>query len=831
MISESILSHLSVIKRDGTLCSYNRENIKNAIKKAIEAYEICRTATNCSLSDAEKENETEFFTNKVEEEIEKSFLKREKENSAKKSNEQFVAGYQESPYLLKENQNQNEKFPPAEIFSSGFYIEVEQIQDLVVHVLRSEGKGNIASIYSEYREKRSWERQRKTELLRAVDEITNSTSRESNIKRDNGNIDGDSAMGTMLQYGSALSKNYTDNELLLPEIKNAVKHGDIYIHDKDFYPMGTLTCTQIPLDKLFERGFNTGHGSCRSPQSIGSYAAQTAVIIQANQNDNHGGQAIPLFDFYLAPGVKKTFRKILIKIIEIWCLANEIQNIDTTQLDSKLWGVKDKAEVKKLLFSDNPGKENNPLWKDWNRIWEKTVEETEKQTYQAMESLIANLNTMHSRAGAQVPFSSLNFGMDISEEGRMVSRNLMLAQEAGLGNGETSIFPITIFQVKEGVNYNPDDPNYDLFKLAIRVSAKRLFPNFVFVDAPFNLQYYNPDDPETIIATMGCRTRVIGNVNGKETPVGRGNLSFTTINLPALGIRHGFLYREEHKDVKNTTFDESSFFAELDQMIDLGICQLLERYEVQKSKRVANFPFLMGENLWRGSENLSREDVLAHVIDQGTLSLGFIGLAECLVALTGNHHGETDAAQKLGLKIIGYMRQKMDEATSAYHLNFSLLATPAEGLSGYFTKIDKKRYGVIPGVTDREYYTNSFHVPVYYKIGFEDKIRIEAPYHALTNAGHISYVEVDGDLCQNLDAFEMIVRCMKENGIGYGSINHPVDRDPVCGYTGIIDGDTCPGCGRNLKPAEQFVAVFEIEDIHNTSVSNTERFTEVYNNV
>ena len=427
------------------------------------------------------------------------------------------------------------------------------------------------------------------------------------------------------------------------------------------------------------------------------------------------------------------------------------------------------------------------------------IDKTEKETYQAMESLIHNLNTMHSRAGAQVPFSSINFGMDTSEEGRMVSKNLLLAQEAGLGNGETPIFPILIFQVKEGINYNPEDINYDLFQLSLRVSAKRLFPNFVFVDAPFNLQYYDPKDPETIIATMGCRTRVIGNINGKETPVGRGNLSFSTINLPRLGIKHGVLYRQQNSGNEKEAYDEEAFYQELDELIDMCIRQLLSRYELQKKKKVKNFPFLMGQKIWRGSERLDNNDELGDTIDSGTLSVGFIGLAECLIALRGGHHGESEELQNFGLEIVNHMRNKLDEATERYHLNFSLLATPAEGLSGYFTKIDREKYGEIKGITDKEYYTNSFHIPVYYHISAFDKIKKEAPYHALTNAGHITYVEVDGDLSQNIEAFEALVRCMKESGIGYGSINHPIDRDQICGYSGVISGKRCPKCGRVLE--------------------------------
>ena len=408
---------------------------------------------------------------------------------------------------------------------------------------------------------------------------------------------------------------------------------------------------------------------------------------------------------------------------------------------------------------------------------------TERDTYQAMEGLVHNLNTMHSRAGAQIPFSSINYGTDTSPEGRMVIRNVMLATEAGLGNGETPIFPIHIFKVKEGVNYRPGEPNYDLFQLACRVSAKRLFPNFSFLDAPFNLAYYRPGRPETEIAYMGCRTRVIGNVYdpSREIVNGRGNLSFTTLNLPRLGILH--------------KGDVEGFFTALDEKISLIFDQLTERLEIQSAKKCRNYPFLMGQGIWLDSDTLKPDDEVREVLKHGTLTIGFIGLAECLTALLGAHHGESEAAQEMGLRIVGHIRERADEAGLKTGLNFSVIATPAEGLSGRFLRLDKERFGELPGITDREYYTNSFHIPVWFPISAYDKIRLEAPYHAYTNGGHITYVEVDGDPCANLEAFEDIIRAMKEMGVGYGSINHPVDRDPVCGYTGII-GDECPRCGR-----------------------------------
>ena len=415
---------------------------------------------------------------------------------------------------------------------------------------------------------------------------------------------------------------------------------------------------------------------------------------------------------------------------------------------------------------------------------ETALDATDRATYQAMEALIHNLNTMNSRAGAQVPFSSINYGTDTSPEARMVMKNLLMATEAGLGNGETPIFPVQIFKVKEGVNYNSSDPNYDLFKLAIKTSAKRLFPNFSFLDAPFNLQYYKPGDYNSEVAYMGCRTRVMGNVHDQEREVtcGRGNLSFTSINLPRIAIKAG-------KDMKK-------FYQELDDVIEMVFRQLLHRFKIQCSKKGRNYPFLMGQGVWIDSDSIGPDDSVAEVLKHGTLSMGFIGLAECLTALIGQHQGQSPEAQKLGLEIVSYMRQRMDEKSQQTGLNFSLLATPAEGLSGRFVRLDKKLYGEIPGVTDKDYYTNSFHVPVGYDISASDKLGIEGPYHALTNAGHISYVELDGDPSKNLKAFEAIVRRMHDCGIGYGSVNHPVDRDPVCGYNGIING-VCPRCGRS----------------------------------
>ena len=597
------------------------------------------------------------------------------------------------------------------------------------------------------------------EKVKAIfDSITVLQAKDSDLKRDNANINGDSPMGAMLQYGANTAKEYNLEYLVDPEIAKLHHDGWIHIHDLDFYAW-TTTCTQIELRKLFKNGFNTGHGHLRAPKSIGSYAALAAIAIQSNQNDQHGGQSIVDFDYAMAEGVRYTYQKYLKEGYTICERLNDLKD------------------------------------KGW--ILDYAMEKTTRDTYQAMEGLVHNLNTMHSRAGAQVPFSSINYGTDTSWEGRLAIEQLLLATEAGLGNGETPIFPIQIFRVKEGVNYNPDDPNYDLFELAMKVSAKRLFPNFAFIDAPFNLQYYKPGHPETEVAYMGCRTRVMGNVYdpSREIAPGRGNLSFTSINLPRLCI--------ESKG------DYLTFFKLLDKMLDATMQQLLDRYKIQASRVVRNFPFLMGEGVWMDSDELSPDDTVGEVLKHGTLSIGFCGLAECLVALNGKHHGEDEFSQELGLRIVGYIRDYCNRKSAELGMNVTCLATPAESLAGRLLRSDRERYGIIKGVTDREYYTNSFHVPVYYHLPALKKIDIEAPYHALTNAGHISYVELDGDPTKNLTAFERVVRHMKEAGIGYGSINHPVDRDPVCGYNGIIN-DTCPCCGRSETDGVPFERIRRI---------------------
>lgn len=673
--------------------------------------------------------------------------------------------------------------------------EVEHIQDIVERVLMDNGYVQTAKAYILYRNERSRAREMNTRLMKVYEDITFSDAVDSDVKRENANINGDTAMGAMLKYGSEGAKQFYQMFVLKPEHARAHQEGDIHIHDLDFYTL-TTTCCQIDIKKLFRGGFSTGHGYLREPNDIASYAALACIAIQSNQNDQHGGQAIVNFDYGMADGVKKTFLRYytrnLAKALMLWhdmedpeeelkALRGEIER--ETGLHPCLAGCQDYLDEERRRLTERYGDEEG-MARAQRMAVHYAEKETDRATFQAMEAFIHNLNTMHSRAGAQTPFSSINYGMDTSPEGRMVMRNLLLTTEAGLGNGETPIFPIQIFRVKEGVNYNPGDPNYDLFKLACQCSAKRLFPNFAFIDAPFNLQYYDPQRPETEIAYMGCRTRVISNVYdpSRQQCNQRGNLSFTSVNLPRIAIR--------------AKGDLDAFFDDLDRKMDLCVEQLLERFEIQARKHVYNFPFLMGQGVWLDSEKLGWTDEVREVLKHGTLSVGFIGLAETLVALTGEHHGESERSQRLGLEIIARMRARMDAESQKTGLNFSLLATPAEGLSGRFIRMDKEKFGVIPGVTDRDYYTNSFHIPVYYPVSAFEKIKLEAPYHALTNAGHISYVEMDGDPMKNLDAFEKVVRCMKEAGIGYGSVNHPVDRDPCCGYTGIID-DECPGCGRH----------------------------------
>lgn len=728
----------NIIKRDGRMCEFDIQKIENAISKAMNAV-------------GEKEFKTAHkLASYVEEVINKAF--------------------------------NDDKIPT-----------VEEVQDIVEKVLMKKGQEDTAKAYILYRDKRSKVRELNTSLMKTFDKINNSDAKDSDLKRENANIDGDTPMGVMLKFGSEAAKTYFTNAIIAPEQAKAHKSGDIHIHDFDFYTL-TETCCQIDVEKLFKDGFHTGHGFVREPNDIRTYAALVCIAIQSNQNDQHGGQSVPNFDYGCAPGVRKTYKKIyatnFAKAYDLTGagkLSEEEVKAVIKSLEKEkgvcptLDGSKEYDDAERQAFKDV---EEKAFARIKEYATKKAYEETNEATHQAMEALIHNLNTMHSRAGAQVPFSSLNFGTDTSAEGRMVMLNFLRATEEGLGNGETPIFPISIFKVKEGVNYNPGDPNYDIFQRAIECSAKRMFPNFSFIDAPFNLQYYKKGHPETEVAYMGCRTRAMANVYdpSREITYGRGNLSFTSINLPRIAI-------ESKGDLKK-------FYTRLDEMMELVTQQLLDRFKIQCSKHVYNYPFLMGQGVWIDSEKLGRNDSVAEILKHGTLTYGFIGLAEALVALTGKHHGESEKSWEIGYNIIKHMREFADRKAEQYKLNFSVIATPAEGLSGRFVKIDRAKYGEIKGVTDKDYYTNSFHVPVYYPISADKKIDLEAPFHNLCNGGHITYVELDGDTANNLEAFEKIIRHMKEQGIGYGAINHPIDRDPVCGYNGII-GDTCPHCGRN----------------------------------
>ena len=669
-------------------------------------------------------------------------------------------------------------------------ITVEQIQDIVESELMKQSS-EIAKSYILYRNKRNVARDFTGNLTQTLKRMMTSAAKDMNLMRENANINADVSMGVMLRIGSEASKDFSLKYLIKPEYTELYKDGDIHIHDLDFYPI-CFNCCQIPLGKMLRHGFNTGHGHVNQPHSIITAAALACIVLQSNQNEMYGGQSFPCWEYDLAPYVAKTFAKKFTDFIcdqledtgdDSWIRSqlplekfDDIYNKHQTILSNEA-----KADIRKMLKgTDLYSKFHSDYFV--NKAFERAAFYTERDVAQAMKAVIHNLNTMQSRAGAQVPFSCLNYGTGTKPEERMIIKHLLLETEKGLGDGETPIFPVQIFKLKDGVNTKAGDPNFDLFELACRVSAKRLFPNFSFIDSPYNLQYYKPGHPETEVAIMGCRTRTIGNVYDPTNEVcpGRGNLFFTTINLPRLGI-------EAKHDVKK-------FFEMFDKRIDQCFAQCLDRLEIISRRHAYNYPFLMGEHVWTGSEKLKSTDEIREVIKQGSMALGFIGLAECLVALTGKHHGESEESRQLGLKIIRHLRKRCDEECAKTGLTWACFATPAEGLSGRFVKIDAKRYGIIPGVTDRKYYTNSFHVPVYYDIRMFDKIRIEAPYHEICNGGSISYIELDGDPAKNVKAFERIVLFAKENNMCYFSINHAVDRCPICGYTGVI-GDECPKCG------------------------------------
>lgn len=650
-------------------------------------------------------------------------------------------------------------------------VKVEEIQDTVEQEL-SKVSPQVAKEYIIYRYQRNVARDSNSALTQIYMNLTSKKSSDMDLKRENANINSDTAMGMMLKFGAEASKEFCLNHLIKPKYARMHRNGDIHIHDLDFYPM-TFNCSFIPLGKLLKRGFSTGHGHISEPQTIMCASSLACIILQANQNEMYGGQAYSCWDYDLAPYVAKSYVKILNRLV-----STKVEHEVKLNLDGLY-------EEEGTLFSEaSQGtimKEVLKYTEHVEYIMQEARELLYKEVRQAMQASIHNFNTLQSRAGSQTPFSSVNYGTDTSVEGRMITKATLEETDKGLANGETSIFPVQIFKVQNSKNALEGSPNYDLFKLACKVSAKRLFPNFVYQDSPYNAMYYD-GRKETEIAVMGCRTRTIQNVHNPEQNVtsGRGNITFTTINLPRLGLL--------------AKHDLNKFFKLFDDRIECCIGQIYDRFNFISKKKVYNFPFLMQEGVYLDSEKLDNDDEILESLKNGTLAVGFIGLAECLKALIGKHQGESQEAQELGLKIIQHLRDRMDLESKNSKLTWGCFATPAEGLSSRFTKIDQKKFGKIEGVTDRKYYTNSFHVPVYYNTSIVHKIDVEAPYHEICNAGSISYVEMDGDLTKNVEAFEKVVQYAKEKNMCYFSINHPVDVCPVCGYTGVIY-DECPKCG------------------------------------
>ena len=643
---------------------------------------------------------------------------------------------------------------------------VEEIQDLVEMELMKSSRKDVAQKYIAYRNQRSIARKAKTrEVFLDIVNIKN-----NDVTRENANMNADTPAGMMMKFASETTKPFVDDYLLSEESRNAVEHNYLHIHDKDYYPTKSLTCVQHPLDNILQNGFTAGHGASRAAKRIETASVLACISMECAQNEMHGGQAIPAFDFYLAPFVRMSYIEEL-KALE------ELNGEDYKDMyDEPL------MDYLKAPLDGLEGKD---------RVRQHAVNKTVARVHQAMEAFIHNMNTIHSRGGNQVVFSSINYGTDTSAEGRCVMREILLSTYEGVGNGETAIFPIQIWKKKRGVNYLPEDHNFDLYQLACKVTARRFFPNFLNLDASFNQDPdWKADDPKRYVhevATMGCRTRVFENRYGERTSIGRGNLSFSTINIVKLALE----CREEQDEQKRIDM----FMAKLDQMLEITAKQLDDRFQFQKTAFAKQFPLLM-QCLWVGADKLKPMDTIESVINQGTLGIGFIGLAECLVALIGKHHGESEKAQELGLKIITYMRDRVNEFCDRYHHNYSVLATPAEGLSGKFTKKDRKEFGVIPGVTDRDYYTNSNHVPVYYKCSARHKAEVEAPYHNLTRGGHIFYVEIDGDATHNPQVIMSVVDMMDQLNMGYGSVNHNRNRCMDCGYENADDHLTqCPKCG------------------------------------
>lgn len=653
-------------------------------------------------------------------------------------------------------------------------MNVEDIQDRVELELMKSSRKDVAKRYIAYRDKRSIARRAKTRDL--FMEII--AAKNNDVTRENANMNADSPAGMMMKFASESTKPFVDDYLLSQQVRQAVLNNYIHIHDKDYYPTKSLTCVQHPLDKILKHGFVAGHGESRPAKRIETASVIACISLETAQNEMHGGQAIPAFDFYLAPYVRKTYIEELKK-------AEEIMNIDLKAFYD--------APLKDYIKRPLDGLDNEL------RGLQHAMNQTVSRVHQAMEAFIHNMNTIHSRGGNQVVFSSINYGTDTSAEGRCIIRELLQSTYEGVGNGATAIFPIQIWKKKRGVSYLPDDPNRDLYKFACKVTARRFFPNFLNLDADFNQhELWRADDPERYkyeVATMGCRTRVFENRYGEKTSIGRGNLSFTTINIVRLAI--------EVMNIRDREERIEQFFEKLDRVLDITALQLHERFEFQSTALAKQFPLVMSR-LWNGAEKLQNNDTIASVINQGTLGIGFIGLAECLIALTGKHHGEDEEAQKLGLKIVRHIRSRVNEFCEQYQHNYSVLATPAEGLSGRFTKRDRKTFGVIPGVTDKDYYTNSNHVPVYYHCSPRHKAQIEAPYHEMTRGGHIFYVELDGDATHNPEAIMQIVDLMDKYNMGYGSVNHNRNHCPQCGYENAAkDEEFCPKCGARFETIQR----------------------------
>lgn len=747
-----------VIKRDGSQVKFNGERIRQAVLKAARA-----------------------------------------------ANEQLPEGFE---HEVEAAVHQDSTFTCASI---------EFIQDRVEHILMKSPYEDTAKAYVTYRKQRAADRKYYEKNVKTFNEIIDVA--DTNVKNENANINGNTPAGQMMKFASETTKQYAMTHLLNPEHARAHEEGLIHIHDLDYMPTKTTTCVQYDLNSLFKDGFDSGHGYLREPQSIRSAGALAAIAFQANQNEQHGGQAIPAFDHFMAPSVHRSFIKYFMKYAVMFELAFDWANNDEAYVERSFEAFDEPQDCR--IYIGNADLQKH----EYKKVYEYALRDTTEETEQAMEAFLANMNSMHSRGGGQVVFSSINYGSDTSPEGRMVTFALLKALEEGLGRGETPIFPIHIFKVKDGLSYSEEDfelainnmdqalageldyktPNFDLFVRSCVVSSKRLFPNFVFLDAPFNRhEKWDINDPERFkyeIATMGCRTRVFEDLHGEKTSWSRGNLSFTTINLVRLAIEARQMAEEHSVDADEEKVQEWTheyFLNMLNDTCELVAEQLYDRYKFQCTAKAKQYPFLMGQGLWTGGEELAPSDRVEEVLKHGSLCIGYIGLAEALKAMFGKHHGESEDSQVKGLGIVSMIQLKCLEYRKKYDLNYSCLATPAEGLAGRFTGIDRKKYGSITGVTDREYYTNSNHVPVYYPITAHEKIMIEQPYHALTPGGHILYVEMDAEAKKNTVAFMQLIRTMHLNGVGYGSVNHPVDRCTVCGHEGSIE-DACPDCGETER--------------------------------